>query len=134
MKKRTERALLLGALSLAAIKAQKDGAAMSAREAARLREALERTYLSDWGHVPEGERPRLGVNLEPAPPSPRAIGGIAIGDRVHVELRVFQGDGVVFEISTELARGDASLLYPCYRIRFDDGLSEWFTGACLTLI
>jgi hypothetical protein len=58
MKKRTERALLLGALSLAAIKAQKDGAAMSAREAARLREALERTYLSDWGHVPEGERPR----------------------------------------------------------------------------
>ena len=131
--KRSSKLLALGLAMMAA--GQVTHERPSKADIKRGSDMMRQQWLEDNRDVPLAERRPDLVNFDPmVPDHPTVICGFEVGDRVHIELRSFVGDGVITAISTRLDVGDASKLFPMYQVRFHDGLSEWFANRCFTRI
>lgn len=94
-----------------------------AQASAALRAEWERRHADTPPHL---RRPEL-ANFDPLIPlNPTSACGLTIGDRVYIDLTMYQGAGRVIKISTEFEKTRGTKLYPMFQIRLDDGIDGWF--------
>jgi len=60
---------------------------------------------------------------------------LEVGERVECRTvgEIYDGDGEIIEISTEIRRGGTPV-HPAYLVRLDDGREWWYTSVCLTRV